>query len=73
MPFSLSTLSDKALLEAVQHGSDDAAEVLSRRLFGKVTPAMRAAWPALRRAKHISVHAARRILAQAEADAASVA
>jgi len=69
MPFYLAALSDKALLEQAQNGSDEAAQLLSHRFFGKVTPAVRDAWPSLRRTKHISVHAARRILAQAEADA----
>ena len=66
MPFHLAALSDKALLEQVQMGSDEAALLLSHRFFGKVTPAIRGAWPSLRHTKHISVHAARRILAQAE-------
>ena len=61
----------KALLEQAQNGSDEAALLLSHRFFGKVTPAVRDAWPSLRHTKHISVHAARRILAQAEALAAS--
>ena len=67
MPSRLVALSDKALLEQAQNGSDEAALLLSHRFFGKVTPAVRDAWPSLRRTKHISVHAARRILAQAEA------
>jgi hypothetical protein len=66
MPSHLAALSDKALLEQARNGSDDAAHLLSHRFFGKVTPAVREAWPSLRRSKHISVHAARRILAQAE-------
>jgi len=69
MPAHLSALSDKALLEHAQNGSDEAALLLSERFFGKMTPAVRDAWPSLRRTKHISVHAARRILAQAEAAA----
>ena len=69
MPVSLSALSDKALLEQAQNGSDEAALLLSHRFFGKVSPAVRDAWTTLRRTKHISVHAARRILAQAEAEA----
>ena len=69
MPSHLAALSDKALLEQAQNGSDEAALLLSNRFFGKVTPAVRDAWPSLRRTKHISVHAARRILAQAEAAA----
>ena len=68
MPASLSALNDKALLEQAQNGSDEAALLLTQRFFGRVTPAVRDAWPALRRTKHISVHAARRILAQAEAE-----
>ena len=72
MPFHLAALSDKALLEQAQKGSDEAAQLLSHRFFGKVTPAVREAWPSLRRSKHISVHAARRMLAQAEAVAAPV-
>ena len=71
MPPHLAALSDKALLEQAQNGSDEAALLLSHRFFGKVTPAVRDAWPSLRHTKHISVHAARRILAQAEALAAS--
>jgi len=71
MPSHLAALSDKALLEQAQNGSDEAALLLSHRFFGKVTPTVRDAWPSLRRTKHISVHAARRILAQAEALAAS--
>ena len=67
MPSHLAALNDKALLEQAQNGSDEAALLLSQRFFGKVTPAVRDAWPSLRRTKHISVHAARRILAQAEA------
>ncbi len=67
MPSHLAALSDKALLELAQNGSDEAAQLLYHRFFGKVTPAVREAWPALRRTKHISVHAARRILALAEA------
>jgi hypothetical protein len=67
MPSHLAALNDKALLEHAQNGSDEAALLLSHRFFGKVTPAVRDAWPSLRRTKHISVHAARRILAQAEA------
>lgn len=69
MPSHLAALSDKALLEQAQNGSDEAALLLSHRFFGKVTPAVRDAWPSLRRTKHISIHAARRILAQAEAAA----
>lgn len=69
MPASLSALSDKALLEQAQNGSDEAAMLLTQRFFGKVTPAVREAWSALRRTKHISVHAARRILVQAESEA----
>lgn len=71
MPSHLAALIDKALLEKAQNGSDEAALLLSHRFFGKVTPAVRDAWPSLRHTKHISVHAARRILAQAEALAAS--
>ena len=71
MPSHLAALSDKALLEQAKNGSDEAALLLSHRFFGKVTPAVRDAWPSLRHTKHISVHAARRILAQAEALAAS--
>ena len=71
MPSHLAALSDKALLEQAKNGSDEAAHLLSHRFFGKVTPAVRDAWPSLRHTKHISVHAARRILAQAEALAAS--
>ena len=71
MPSHLAALSDKALLEQAQNGSDEAALLLSHRFFGKVTPAVRDAWPSLRHTKHISVHAARRILAQAEALASS--
>lgn len=67
MSSPLSALSDKALLEQAQNGSEEAARLLSHRFFGKVTPAVRDAWPSLRRTKHISVRAARRILAQAEA------
>jgi hypothetical protein len=71
MPSHLAALNDKALLEQAQNGSDEAALLLSQRFFGKVTPAVQEAWPSLRRTKHISVHAARRILAQAEALAPS--
>ncbi len=71
MPSHLAALSDKAHLEQAKNGSDEAALLLSHRFFGKVTPAVRDAWPSLRHTKHISVHAARRILAQAEALAAS--
>lgn len=71
MPSHLAALSDKALLEQAKNGSDEAALLLSHRFFGKVTPAVRDAWPSLRHIKHISVHAGRRILAQAEALAAS--
>ncbi len=67
MSSHLAALSDKALLEQAQNGSDEAALLLSHRFFGKVTPAVRDAWPSLRHTKHISIHAARRILAQAEA------
>ena len=66
MPASLSALSDKAILEQAQNGSDEAAMLLTQRFFGKVTSSVRDAWPTLRRTKHISVHAARRILAQAD-------
>ena len=66
---SLSALSDKALLEQAQNGSEEAALLLTQRFFGKATPALRDAWTTLRRTRHISVHAARRILAQAEAEA----
>ncbi len=58
------SLSDKALLAAAQAGSVEAAELLTRRLLGHVTPAAREAWPLLRRAKRISVRAARHILTQ---------
>lgn len=67
------SLSDKALLEAAQHGDDDAAELLTKRLLGEVTPATRAAWSSLRRAKRIGVHAARRILVQADRPSSSPA
>jgi hypothetical protein len=67
MPLHLVALNDKALLEHAQNGSDEAAELLSKRFFGKLTPAVRNAWPSLRQNKHISIHAARRILAEAEA------
>lgn len=67
------SLSDKALLEATQHGDDAAAELLTKRLVGKVTPATRAAWSSLRRAKRIGVHAARRILVQADRPSSSPA
>ena len=69
MSSHLAALSDKALLVQAQNGSNEAAELLSHRFFGRVTPAVRDAWPSLRRTKHISVHAARRILAQAESRA----
>jgi hypothetical protein len=68
---TLLAMSDKTLLEAAQKGSEEAAAILTERFFGKVTPEIRSAWPALRRAKRISVHAARRLLVQ-EASAQEV-
>ncbi len=65
LDIAISTSSE--LLARSFNVSDEAAMLLTQRFFGKVTPAVREAWPTLRRTKHISVHAARRILAQAEA------
>lgn len=70
---SLSPLSDKALLERAQHGDDEAAQLLARRLFGKVTPEITAALPSLRCKTRLSVHAARRILAAATSPTAASA